>query len=252
MWRFPRHYGQQFSQHRNWKKRDSKQHQQQIVRNTVYVNFASYFASSHCFGLSVIRFPLFFKEKLLILFFVWLKPVFLLFLLTCLFALSFFLSHSFSAFKYHHLFNSLFRFSFGSIAHYLSTFPLIFVCSSLFFLFYRRFSCSQLWAVIWFSFNFVQDFLLVSLSLSFFFPLFFFFSCWLSSTYDLIWIFVAFLTATGIVSLKSDFASQYQNCNFMIRYLNYSTCKLLYCRFSFLFFIFISSFINFLAWNRSQ
>ena len=76
----------------------------------------------------------FFKEKLLILFFVWLKPVFLLFLLTCLFALSFFLSHSFSAFKYHHLFNSLFRFSFGSIAHYLSTFPLIFVCSSLFFI----------------------------------------------------------------------------------------------------------------------
>ena len=186
------------------------------------------------------------------MFFVWLKPVFLLFLLTCLFALSFFLSHSFSAFKYHHLFNSLFRFSFGSIAHYLSTFPLIFVCSSLFFLFYRRFSCSQLWAVIWFSFNFVQDFSLVSLSLSFFFPLFFFFSCWLSSTYDLIWIFVAFLTATGIVSLKSDFASQYQNCNFKIRYLTYSTCKLLYCRFSFLFFIFISSFINFLAWNRSQ
>ena len=61
--------------------------------------------------------------------------------------------------------------------------------------------------------------MLVSLSLSLFFPLFFFFSCWLSSTYDLIWIFVAFLTAIGVVSLKSDFASQYQNCNFMIRYL---------------------------------
>ena len=75
-----------------------------------------------------------FKEKSLILFFVLLKPVFLLFLLTCSFALSFFLSHSFSAFKYHHLFNSLFRFSFGSIAHYLSKFPLIVVCSSLFFI----------------------------------------------------------------------------------------------------------------------
>ena len=73
-----------------------------------------------------------FKEKSLILFFVLLKPVFLSFLLTCSFALSFFLSHSFSAFKYHHLFKSLFRFSFGSIAHYLSTLPLIFVCSSLF------------------------------------------------------------------------------------------------------------------------
>ena len=88
-----------------------------------------------------------------------------------------------------------------------------------FFLFYRRFSCSQLWAVIWFSFNFVQDFLLVSLPLSFFFPLFFFFSCLLSSTYDLTWIFVAFLTAIGVVSLKSDFASQNQNFNFIIRYL---------------------------------
>ena len=145
-----------------------------------------------------------FKEKSLILFFVLLKPVFLSFLLTCSFALSFFLSHSFSAFKYHHLFKSLFRFSFGSIAHYLSTLPLIFVCSSL-FLFYGRFSCSKVWPVIWFSFNFVWDFLLVSLYLSFFFPLFFFFSCWLSSTYDLIWIFVAFLTAIGVVSLKSDF-----------------------------------------------
>ena len=51
----------------------------------------------------------------------------------------------------------------------------------------------------------------VSRSLSFVFPLFFFFSCWLSSTYDLIWIFVAFLTATGVVSLKSDFAIRYQH-----------------------------------------
>ena len=32
-------------------------------------------------------------------------------------------------------------------------------------------------------------------------------------------MFVAFLTAIGVVSLKSDFASQYQNCNFIIRYL---------------------------------
>ena len=51
----------------------------------------------------------------------------------------------------------------------------------------------------------------VSRSLSFVFPLFYFFSCWLSSTYDLIWIFVAFLTATGVVSLKSDFAIRYQH-----------------------------------------
>ena len=104
------------------------------------------------------------------------------------------------------------------MAHYLSTFPLIFFLFFLFVLFYRHFSCSQLWAVIWFSFDLVWDFLPVSRSLSFVFPLFFFFSCWLSSTYDLIWIFVAFLTAIG-VSLKSDFASQYQNCNFIIRYL---------------------------------
>ena len=27
VWRFPRHYGQHFSQHRNWKRRDSKLHQ---------------------------------------------------------------------------------------------------------------------------------------------------------------------------------------------------------------------------------
>ena len=54
--------------------------------------------------------------------------------------------------------------------------------------------------------------MLFSRSLSFVFPLFYFFSCWLSSTYDLIWIFVAFLAATGVVSLKSDFAIlQYQH-----------------------------------------
>ena len=111
-----------------------------------------------------------------------------------------------------------------------------------FVLFYRHFSCSQLWAVIWFSFDLIWDFLPVSRSLSFVFPLFFFFSCWLSSTYDLIWIFVAFLTATGVVSLNSDFAIQYQNCIFIIRYLTYSTCTVLHCRFfpffySYLFFI---------------
>ena len=53
--------------------------------------------------------------------------------------------------------------------------------------------------------------MLFSRSLSFVFPLFYFFSCWLSSTYDLIWIFVAFLAATGVVSLKSDFAIRYQH-----------------------------------------
>ena len=93
---------------------------------------------------------------------------------------------------------------------------------------------------IWF--DSIWDFLPVSRSLSFVFPLFFFFSCWLSSTYDLIWIFVAFLTATGVVSLNSDFAIQYQNCIFIIRYLTYSTCTALHCRFfplfySYLFFI---------------
>ena len=124
-----------------------------------------------------------------------------------------------------------FFFSLGSMAHYLSTFPLIFFLFFLFVLFYRHFSCSQLWALIWFSFDLVWDFWPVSRSLSFVFPLFFFFSCWLSSTYDLIWIFVAFLTATGVVSLKSYFAIQYQNCNFIIRYLTYSTCTLLHCCF---------------------
>ena len=53
--------------------------------------------------------------------------------------------------------------------------------------------------------------MLFSRSLSFVFPLFYFFSCWLSSTYDLIWIFVAFLAATGVVSLKSEFAIRYQH-----------------------------------------
>ena len=134
------------------------------MRNKVYVNFTSYFASSHCFGLSLIRFPLFFKEKLLILFFVWLKPVFLLFLLTCLFALSFFLSHSFSAFKYHYLFNSLFRLSFGSIAHCLSTFPLIFVCSSLFF--YSIAVLVVLSYELWFDFHLIFLRLFASFSFS--------------------------------------------------------------------------------------
>ena len=51
------------------------------------------------------------------------------FLLTCLFHRSFFLLHSFSAFKYHisYIFNFLFLFSLGSIAHCLSTFPLIYI-----------------------------------------------------------------------------------------------------------------------------
>ena len=175
------------------------------------------------------------------LFFVLLKPVFLLFLRSCSFPLSFFLLHSFSAFKYHisYHFNSLFLFSLCSIAHYLSTFPLIFFLCFPFVLFYRHFSCSQLWAVILFSFDLIWDFLPVSRSLSFVFPLFFFFSCWLSSTYDLIWIFVAFLTATGVVSLKSDFAIQYQNCNFSRRYLNYSTCTLLCCIFFPLFYLYL-------------
>ena len=160
---------------------------------------------------------------------------------TCSFPLSLFLLHSFSAFKYHILyhFNSLFLFSLASIAHYFLFFPFV--------LFHRHFSCSQLWAVIWFSFDLIWDFLPVSRSLSFVFPLFFFFSCWLSSTYDLIWIFVAFLTATGVVSLNSDFAIQYQNCNFIIRYLTYSTCTVLHCRFfplfySYLFFILFFNF----------
>ena len=100
--------------------------------------------------------------------------------------------------------------------------------------------------MIWFSFDFVWDFLLVSLYLSFFFPLFFFFSCWLSLTYDLIWIFVAFLTAIGVVSLKSDFTSQYQNCNFIIRYLIIAHARCFIAVFLFFSFIFISSFIHFL------
>ena len=75
--------------------------------------------------------------------------------------------------------------------------------------------------------------------------LFFFFSCWLSSAYDLIWMFVAFLTATGVVSLKSYFAIQYQNCNFIIRYLTYSTCTLLLCLFFFFTLIYLYLFIHF-------
>ena len=75
---------------------------------------------------------------------------------------------------------------------YLFLFPFFFFC--------RYFSCSQLWALILFSFDLIWDFLPVSCSLSFVFPLFFLLSCWLPSTYDLIWIFVTFLTATGVVS----------------------------------------------------
>ena len=89
---------------------------------------------------------------------------------------------------------------------------------------------------LWFDLRFFASFSFPS----FVFLLFFFCSCWLSSTYDLIWIFVAFLTATGVVSLNSDFAIQYQNCIFIIRYLAYSTCTVLHCRFfSVLLFIFI-------------
>ena len=104
--------------------------------------------------------------------------------------------------------------------------------------------------MIWFSFDLIWRFLLVSNYLSFVFPLFFFFSCWLSSNYDLIWIFVAFLTATGVVSLNSDFAIQYQNSNFIIRYLTYSTCTVLRCRFfpffyPYLFFFFFFFFFFF-------
>ena len=176
------------------------------------------------------------------------------FLLTCLFHRSFFLLHSFSAFKYHisYIFNFLFLFF-----HCLSTFPLIYIFFVLpfcfipsSFLFFLIRSCDLI------SFDLIWDFLPVSRSLRFVFPLFFFFSCWLSSTYDLIWIFVAFLTATGVVSLKSDFAIQYRNCNFIIRYLNYSACTVLHCRFFFPFFysylFFILFFVLlwfFLAWQ---
>ena len=112
--------------------------------------------------------------------------------------------------------------------------------------------------MIWFSFDLIWRFLLVSNYLSFVFPLFFFFSCWLSSNYDLIWIFVAFLTATGVVSLNSDFAIQYQNSNFIIRYLTYSTCTVLRCRFFpffypylfiIIFFLFYFFALIFLAWQ---
>ena len=128
-------------------------------------------------------------------------------------------------------------FSLGGITH-LSTFSLISVCSFLLFYsiaiwLFSIMSCDLIFIC------FDLKILLVSNSLSFVFPLFFFFSCWLSSTYDLIWIFVAFLTATGVVSLKSDFAIQYQNCNFSRRYLNYSTCTLLCCIFFPLFYLYL-------------
>ena len=165
----------------------------QILR---YFYLLFFFLSMFQF-ISDLDFLFFFFLNHLYLYIVLLKPVFLLFLLTCSFPLSFFLLPSFSAFKYHHLFNSLTYYSL--LVHIPPAISLFF----LFVLFYRHFSCSQLWTVIWFSFDFIWDFLLVSRSLSFVFHLFFFFSCWLSSTYDLIWIFVAFLTATGVVSLKS-------------------------------------------------
>ena len=108
------------------------------------------------------------------MFFVLLKPVFLLFLRTCSFPLSFFLLHSFSVFKYHisYHFNSLFLFSLGSIAHYLSTFPLkFFFCSSL--LFYSIVILVVLNYELWFDFHLIwfEIFcqLLVPLALSFLF-----------------------------------------------------------------------------------
>ena len=172
----------------------------------------------------------FFLLNHLYLFFVLLKPVFSLFSRSCSFPLSFFLSQPLSTFKYHHLFKSFFLFFFRKHGALLVHIPpdIFFLVS---FLFYHIVILVVLNYELWFDFRLIWDFLPVSRSLSFVFPLFFFFSCWLSSTYDLIWIFVAFLTATGVVSLKSYFAIQYQNCNFIIRYLTYSTCTLLHCCF---------------------
>ena len=122
--------------------------------------------------ISDLDFLFFFFLNHLYLYIVLLKPVFLLILLTCSFPLSFFLLHSFSAFKYHHLFNSL---TYYSLLVHIP--PAIFLFF-LFVLFYRHFSCSQLWAVIWFSFDlkiFCQ--FLVPLALSFLFSSFLVVGC---------------------------------------------------------------------------
>ena len=247
--RFPRHYDQHFSQHSNWKRRDSKLHQQQIVRNKVYVNFTTYCAFSLCFGLS----------RILVSFFFFFLIFYICFLFyshpsICFFANLFISSFVLSLTLFFSLQIPSSLFSLGGITH-LSTFSLISVCSFLLFYsiaiwLFSIMSCDLIFIC------FDLTILLVSNSLGFVFPLFFFFSCWLSSTYDLIWIFVAFLTATGVVSLKSDFAIQYQNCNFSRRYLNYSTCTLLCCIFFPLFYLylFIHIFIFcfaliFLAWQ---
>ena len=105
-------------------------------------------------------------------------------LLTCLFHRSFFLLHSFSAFKYHisYIFNFLFLFSLGSIAHCLSTFPLIYIFFVLpfcfipsSFLFFLIRSCDLMsFDLIWFEI-FCQ--FLVPLDLSFLFSSFLVVGC---------------------------------------------------------------------------
>ena len=107
---------------------------------------------------------------------------FFFFLRTCSFLLSLFLLQSFSAFKYHisYHFNPIFLFYLGSIAHYLSTFPLIFFfCSSLLF-------CSIVILVVhnyelWFYFHLIWFEIfcqfLVPLALSFLFSSFLVVGC---------------------------------------------------------------------------
>ena len=129
-------------------------------------------------------FPFFFFFNHVYLFFVLLKPVFLFFffLRTCSFLLSLFLLQSFSAFKYHisYHFNPIFLFYLGSIAHYLSTFPLIFFfCSSL--LFYFIVILFVLNYKLWFDFHLIWFEIfcqfLVPLALSFLFSSFLVVGC---------------------------------------------------------------------------
>ena len=78
-----------------------------------FFNFSSCLASSPCFGLSLIWVSFFFVFKSLIFVFRFAETrLFAVFLRTCSFPLSFFLLHSFSAFKYHISYHFKFLFFF--------------------------------------------------------------------------------------------------------------------------------------------
>ena len=118
------------------------------------------------------------------------------------------------------------------------------ICSSFpFILLYRHFISSQSWALIWFSFNLIGDYLPVfQLCLSSFllFKLLVVVNLWL----DLDICHIS--DGNWSCKLRSDFAIQYQNYSIRIKYLTYLILLVLFS-FSFLFFSFL--FFSFLFFS---